>query len=189
MVRVAVGVAVVLGLSVPASASAADIFVGASTPGASDAGACDGAAAPCETIQAAVDKSEAQGGGDVRVLANPDGRTTDTYPETLTLDGTAPVRVIGAGRWANGTLLAPSAGLPLDLAAGTQATSLRIAAPAGATAVTGDEGSILDDAFVDAPGGTAYDGGGRVEDSRLVAATGARLDAARLVRTEVVATV
>src|SRR5438034_1037307 len=52
----------------------------------------------------------------------------------------------------------------------------------------GDAGSTLDDAVADAPGGTAYDGSGRVEDTRLVGATGARLDAARLVRTRVVGT-
>jgi glucose/arabinose dehydrogenase len=189
MARVALAAAVVLGLVAPASASAAEVFAGASTPGASDGGTCTSAAAPCETIQAAVERSEAQGGGNVRVLANPDGRTTDAYAEVVVLDGSVPVALIGAGRRANGTLIAPGAGTPLDLATGTSARSLGIAAPAGGTAVMADAGSTLDDAFVDAPGGTAYDGSGRVEDSRLIAATGARLDAARLARTEVVATV
>ena len=179
--------ALAVGLLFPAHA-AADLFVGASTPGTNDANECDSAGAPCATIQAAVDKSEAQGGGDVRVLANPDGRTTDTYAEALVLDGSAPVTLIGAGRRANGTLLAPSAGTPVDLAPGTAARSLKVAAPAGGTAVTGDASSTLDDALVEATGGTAYDGSGRVEDSRLVGATGARLDAARLVRTRVVST-
>jgi glucose/arabinose dehydrogenase len=189
MMRALVAAALAVALAAPAQAAAADIFVGSSTPGASDGGACDTAAAPCATIQAAVDKSEAQSGGDVRVLANPDGRTTDTYAEDVVLDGSAPVTLIGASRWANGTLLAPSAGTPLDLAAGTGATSVRVTAPAGATAVTAASGSTLDDALVDAAGGTAYAGAGRVEDSRLVGATGARLDGARLVRSRVVSTV
>jgi glucose/arabinose dehydrogenase len=187
MVRACVAVALALAMLAPAQAAAADIFVGASS-GGTDSNPCTSAAAPCATIQAAVDKSEAQGGGNVRVLANPDGRTTDTYAEAVILDGSAPVTLIGAGRWANGTRIAPSAGTPLDLAANTAARSLRAAAPAGGTGVAADAGSTLDEAVVDAPGGIAYDGGGRVADSRLVGATGARLDAARLARTEVVST-
>src|SRR5919199_1338199 len=115
MARALVVAALAAALLAPAHASAADVFVGSSSPGASDANACDSANAPCATVQAAVDKSEAQGGGAVRVLPNPDGRTTDTYAEAVTLDGSAPVTLIGAGRWANGTILAPSAGTPLDL--------------------------------------------------------------------------
>jgi glucose/arabinose dehydrogenase len=183
-----VAAALAVGLLAPAQSAAADFFVGASTPGADDTGACDTAAAPCVTIQAAVGKSQAQGGGDVRVLPNPDGKTTDAYAENVVLDGSAPVTLIGAGKRANGTRVAPSTGLPLDLAAGTAARSLRLAAPTGGTGVSADAGSTLDDAFVDAPGGIAYDGAGRVEDSRLVGQTGARLDAARLARTEVVST-
>jgi hypothetical protein len=189
MMRALVAAALAVALAAPAQAAAADIFVGSSTPGASDGGACNTAAVPCATIQAGVDKSEAQGGGDVHVLPNPDGRTTDTYAEAVTLDGSAPVTLVGAGRWANGTLLAPYAATPLDLGPGTGARSLRVAAPAGGTAVMADADSILDDAVVEAAGGTAYDGSGRVEDSRLVGATGALLDGARLVRSRVVSTV
>jgi glucose/arabinose dehydrogenase len=190
MVRALGVTALAVGLLAPAhAAAAADTFAGATTPGADDAGPCTSAAAPCTTIQAAVDKAEALGGGDVRVLANPDGRTTDAYAEDVVLDGSAPVNLIGAGRWANGTVLAPSTGTPLDLAAGTAARSLQVSAPAGGTGVTAVPGSTLGDALVEADGGTAYDGAGRVEDSRLVGATGAVLDGGRLVRTRVVATV
>jgi glucose/arabinose dehydrogenase len=186
--RTLIAAALVAALATPAQAAAADTFVGASTPGASDAGACDSPAAPCATIQAAVDKSEGLGGGDVHVVANPDGRTTDTYDENVVLDGSAPVNLIGAGRWANGTLLEPAAGTPLDLAAGTAARSLLITAPTGSTGVTALAGSTLDDALVEATGGTGYDGGGRVQDSRLVGQTGAHLNGARLVRTTAVGT-
>src|SRR3954453_4986878 len=133
MARTLVAAGLAVALAAPAQAAAADIFVGSSTPGASDGGACDSAAVPCATIQAGVDKSEAQGGGDVRVLPNPDGRTTDTYAEDVVLDGSAPLPLIGAGRRANGTLVAPAAGTPLDLAGGTAARSLRLSAPSGGT--------------------------------------------------------
>lgn len=188
MARSLLAAAFAVGLLAPAPAAAADLFVGASHPAANDAGPCTSASAPCATVQAAVDKSEAQGGGAVHVLANPDGRTTDNYAEAVVLDGSAPVTVIGAGKRANGTRLAPSAGTPLTLAATTRARSLRLAAPAGGTGVEAAAGSTVDDAFVEALGGTAYSGAGRVEDSRLTGATGALLDAARLVRTEVVST-
>jgi glucose/arabinose dehydrogenase len=181
--RSLIAAAVVAGLIAPTPAGAADMFVGASTPGASDGNECDSVGAPCLTIQAAIDKAEAQGGGDVRVLANPDGATTDRYAEAVVLDGSAPVTLVGAGRHANGTVVAPTAGTSLDLAGGTGARSLRVEAAAGGTGVTADAGSTVDDAIVEAPGGIAYDGAGRVEDSRLVGATGARLTGARLVRT------
>ena len=190
MARAALITVVAIGFAVPAQAVAADLFVGKSRPGAADAGACTSASAPCETIQAAVDKSEAQGGGAVRVLANPDGRTTDAYAETVALDGSAAVTLVGAGTRANGTLLAPAGGTPLTLAGGTVARSLRVVTPGGGTAVAAAAGSTVDDVWVSAAAGTAYSGAGRVEDGRLVGATGARLDDdARLVRTSVVATV
>lgn len=189
MPRGLVVAAFVVGLVIPAQASAADLFVGASRPGASDGGPCTSAAAPCATIQAAVDKSEAHGGGNVRVLANPDGKTTDTYQQAVVLDGSQPVTLIGAGRRANGTRVAPSSGTPLNLAGGTTARSLRIVGPTGGRAVVAAATSTLDDAFAEVRGGTAYEGSGRVEDSRFVGATGALLDAGRLVRTDVTATV
>ncbi len=180
--------AVALALASPAPAAGADLFVGSSRAGASDAGPCTDANSPCVTIQAAVNKSQAQGGGAVRVLANPDGASTDTYAQALTLDGSAPVELIGAGRGVNGTRIAPSAGTPLQLADGTAARSLRVLAPTNGTAVTGAGGSTVDDVHAEAIGGVPYTGTGRVEDSKLIGASGAVLDGARLVRTEVVAT-
>jgi hypothetical protein len=118
--------AVAAGLLVPAPAGAADLFVGASRPGASDGGNCTTVGAPCATIQVAVDKAEGLGGGTVRVLPNLDGRTTDIYAETVVLDGSAPITLLGAGRRANGTRLAPSSGTPLTLGVGTTARSLRL---------------------------------------------------------------
>src|SRR5581483_10674666 len=174
-------------LEVAAPAAASDVFVGVSTPGASDAGPCADPSLPCATIGAAVAKSVVLGGGRVVVLPNPDGRTTDAYAEDVVLDGSAPVTLAGAGRGPNGTMVAPTSGTPLTLGAGTSAAGLRIEA-AEATGVAAAAGSTLDDAIVEAPKGVAYDGAGRVEDSRLVGMTGARLDAAQLVRTEVVAT-
>jgi len=182
-------VTLAVGLAAPQAAIAADVFVGASQPGASDSGPCTDPNAPCATLQAAVDKSETQGGGQVRVLANPDGRTTDTYREAVVLDGTASVTLVGAGTRANGTRVAPEAGIPLDLGTGTSARSLRLEAPAGQTAAAAAPGSTLSNVHAEAGGGTAYAGSGRVLDSRLVGATGALLDGARLVRSEVVATV
>ena len=189
MPRTALATAVAVALVLPAPAAAADLFVGKSRPAADDSGPCTAAAAPCETIQAAVDKSEAQGGGAVRVLANPDGETTDGYAESVTLDGSQQVTLLGAGTHANGTLLAPSGGTPLTLSTGTTARSLAISDPGGTTAVDADAGSTLGDARVEAAG-IAYSGAGRVEDSLLIGETGARLDdGARFVRTSVVATV
>jgi glucose/arabinose dehydrogenase len=188
MVRGAVLATVAVGLLPVHPALAADHFVGASRPGASDAGPCTSAAAPCATIQAAVEKSEIAGGGTVHVLANQDGRTTDTYAAAVVLDGSAPVDLVGAGRRANGTRIAPGAGIPLALSGGTSASSLRLSAPGSATAVTGAAGSAVDEVLAEAVGGLAYAGAGRVEDSRLIGATGARLDGARLVRTEIVST-
>jgi glucose/arabinose dehydrogenase len=184
-----VGALAALLLVLPAGAQAADTFVGKSRAGATDAGPCTDAAAPCATIQAAVDKSQAEGGGTVRVLANPDGATTDTYAEAPVIPGAAPVTLIGAGRRANGTRVAPTTGPALTLGAGAAARSLAIVAQSGVTAVSAAAGSTLDEVTAEASGGTGYAGAGRVEDSKLVAATGAVLDAGRLVRTEVLATV
>ena len=131
------------------------------------------------------------------MLANPDGETTDSYAESVTLDGSQQVTLLGAGTHANGTLLAPSGGTPLapsggtplTLSTGTTARSLAISDPGGTTAVDADAGSTLGDARVEAAG-IAYSGAGRVEDSLLIGETGARLDdGARFVRTSVVATV
>ena len=107
-------VATAIALLSAAAPASADWFVGASTPGAADSGGCTTAATPCRTITAAVAKAQAAGGGTVRVLPNPDRRTTDAYPEAVVL-GAGPVTLVGAGAGVNGTEIAPSSGTPLTL--------------------------------------------------------------------------
>ena len=190
LVAVALGIALLsVGTALPRTrAVTADIYVGLSSPGASDAGPCTDPSAPCLTIQSAVNKAQAGSGGVVGVLPNPDGSTKDIYDESVIIDGTPPVTLIGAGALANGTRLAPSTGTPLTLGAGATARSLEIIAPAGATAITAAAGSAVGDVVAQATGGTCYDGAGSVEDSQLIGATGARLNGGRLVRTVVVGT-
>jgi glucose/arabinose dehydrogenase len=182
--------AVLTALLVPAPAFANDYFVGNSRPGASDAGACDSAAAPCVTIQAAVDKAKASAGNRVVVLANTDGQTTDEYDENVNLNGPNPVTLVGAGSGVNGTLIWAQIGRGIVDSTGSTIQHLHVVArDTNRTAIDQSAvGGIVQDGFVEAPKGTAYVGRGTVRDSTLRAVTGAQMITGRIVRSVIAAT-
>ncbi len=189
MRRLALSV-VLTALLVPAPAFANDYFVGNSRPGASDAGACTSASAPCDTIQAAVDRAKATAGNRVVVLANPDGHTTDEYDENVNLNGSKRVTLVGAGSGVNGTLIWAQTGPGIVDSTGSTIQDLHVVAR-DVNQVAIDQtaaGGTVQDGFVEAPKGTAYAGAGTVRDSTLRAVTGAQMKAGRIVRTVIAAT-
>ena len=189
MTRLALA-AVLTALVVPAPAFADDYFVGNSRPGASDAGACNSASAPCATIQAAVDKAKASAGNRVLVLANTDGHTTDEYDENVNLNGPDGVTLVGAGSGVNGTLIWAQTGPGIVDSTGSTIQHLHvIARDVDQFAIDqAAAGGTVQDGFVEAPKGTAYVGRGTVRDSTLRAVTGAQMTGGRVVRSVIAAT-
>ena len=181
-------VGLLLAGAAPARAANERFFVQKSNPGASDANACTAAAAPCLTVQGAVDKAKASAGNTVQVLANADGTTTDGYTAPVVLDGANPIALTGAGTGANGTEITVPTGMALRVQTASVVSALRVNSASG-RAIQGDNANaVYRGVLATGPAQIGFTGVGTVFDSTLSGATGVAGTSPRLVRCVVVGT-
>ena len=194
MRRAALALAVATGMAaVPptaASASGLTFYVNRSTPGAVDTNACTDPAAPCLTIQGAIDKAKAGTDNTVRVLPDPNG-FVDTYPEVVQLTGPNAVTLEGAGSGAGGTqVVAPPSGTDgVVVISGSIVRNLRVSGASRSALLVG-QGGVAEGIVAEHTTGTgALVLGGVVRDSSLSGATGIKLDiSGKVVRSRINAT-
>jgi hypothetical protein len=191
MRRLVLALVVAACAAAPTPASAAvTYYVNQSTPGASNSNACTAPAQPCLTIQAAIDKAKTSAGNTVTVLPDPNG-FTDTYAETLILNGPNPVTLEGAGTGAGGTNVPgpTSDNNGITATGGSIVRNLHVTGGLHNALFIGFQSAAENVVADHATDTGAFVAGGVLRDSSVSAPTGVRLDInARVVRSRITAT-